>query len=96
MNRSLGLIEVRGTVTAAATVDVMVKNAFVEIRSIERVGSGLITIMIEGDLASVQAALEIGAEEALKYGELIAVKSIPRPDQGLASLLSPEKRGDDK
>lgn len=94
MNRSLGIIEVRGIVTATSCVDAMVKSAFVEVYNIERSGSGLLTIMIEGDLASVQAALEFGAEEAYKHGELIAVKSIPRPDNGLYAFISPQKTGE--
>lgn len=88
MNLSLGIIEVKGIVTATSCIDAMVKSSFVEINNIERVGSGLIAIMIAGDVASVQVALEIGAEEALKHGEIIGIKVIPKPAEGLAHLFS--------
>lgn len=93
LNRSLGIIEVMGMVTAMSCVDAMVKSAFVEVKKIERVTSGMIAILIHGDLASVQFALEIGAEEAWKHGEVVAVKAIPRPADGLDSFISPQEKG---
>ncbi|WNF38843.1 BMC domain-containing protein [Bacillaceae bacterium IKA-2] len=92
MNQSLGIIEVVGMVTAMACIDAMVKSAYVEVTKIERVGSGFIAIMIEGDLASVQVALEIGAETVQCHGELVAAKVIARPYEGLEKLTAPEKR----
>lgn len=94
MDRPLGVLEVIGYVTATACVDTMVKTAFVDIYNIEKTGNGYITIMIQGDLASVQAALEAGQEEALKHGELINARAIPRPYEGLERLISPERGGE--
>ena len=96
MNRSLGILEVTGTVTAAACIDAMVKSAFVEVYSIKKVGSGLVAIMIKGDLASVNAALEVGAETASRYGELAAFRTIARPYEGLEAIIAPEEKGDDQ
>lgn len=94
MKQSLGLLEVIGMVTATACIDVMVKHAFVDIYEIKRIGSGMITVMIKGDLASVQAALEIGAEAAQQHGELAAARVIPRPYEGLERLIAPDEKGD--
>ncbi|KAB8139425.1 BMC domain-containing protein [Gracilibacillus oryzae] len=93
MNQSLGIVEVEGLVTATTTIDAMCKHAFVEVVHLEKTGSGWITIMIQGDLASVQAALEAGEEAAYRHGQVVAVKSIPRPDEGLYGKLIP-KAGD--
>ena len=68
MNKSLGIIEVTGMVTATACIDAMVKSAFVEVFKVNHVGSGIIAIMILGDLASVQYAHEVGRDEAVKHG----------------------------
>ncbi|MBU9714220.1 BMC domain-containing protein [Evansella tamaricis] len=95
MERPLGIIEVIGMVSAIACVDAMVKTAFVDVYNIERTGSGMITIMIEGDLASVQAALEVGADVAQSKGELVAVRAIARPYDGLEKLIPRENKGGD-
>ncbi|GGK30356.1 BMC domain-containing protein [Caldalkalibacillus thermarum TA2.A1] len=92
MNLSLGIIEVEGLVTATACMDAMVKSAFVNVHHVEQVGSGWIAIMITGDLASVQAALERGAEVAQYFGEVVAVRTIPRPYQGLEPLITPVEK----
>ncbi|GAB2569044.1 BMC domain-containing protein [Gracilibacillus alcaliphilus] len=87
MKQSLGMVEVVGITTATAAIDAMCKNAFVKVAAIEQSGAGWLTIIIEGDLASVQAALEVGADAASYHGQVIAVKSIPRPDPGLYDTL---------
>jgi microcompartment protein CcmL/EutN len=93
MSQSFGLLEVVGMVTAAACVDAMVKSAYVEVYNIKRAGTGMITIIIKGDLASVKEALEIGVETAQRYGELIGVRAIARPYKGLEILTAPEEVG---
>lgn len=89
IKKSIGIIEVVGIVTAAACIDAMTKTAYVEVSNLERIGSGLITIIIEGDLASVQVAIEAGEEMATRFGEMIATRVIARPYEGLDSLLTP-------
>lgn len=94
MYRSFGLIEVIGFVTATACIDTMVKSAFVELHDMKRTGSGMITIIIKGDLASVKEALQLGAETAHQHGEVVAMKVIARPYPGLERLLDPEEKGE--
>lgn len=93
MNQSLGIIEVVGLVTATACIDAMVKSAYVEVFNIKRTGSGMITVMIQGDLASVKEALEIGEVAAHRYGEIVAARTIARPYDGLEGLIAPVKKG---
>lgn len=94
VNRSIGIIEVVGMTVAVAIVDTMTKSAFVEVYSIKHIGSGIVTIIIQGDLASVQVAIEIGKETAANFGELISFTVIPRPYEGLEKMLAPEEKGD--
>ncbi|MFD2445383.1 BMC domain-containing protein [Bacillus sp. CGMCC 1.16607] len=93
VNQSIGILEVVGFVTATACIDAMVKSAYIEVFNVERVGSGLVTIMIQGDLASIKEALEVGAEVAGRFGELIAVRAIARPYEGLEKLIAPKEVG---
>ena len=93
MYRSLGIIEVVGLVTATACIDAMVKSAYVEVYNIKRTGSGMITVLIQGDLASVKEAIEIGESVAYRYGELIATRVIARPYEGLECLIEPNEKG---
>lgn len=90
VKKSIGIIEVVGTVTATTCIDAMVKTAYVEVRHIERIGSGLVTVIIEGDLASVQVAVEAGEEMAARFGEIIATRVIAKPYEGLESLITPK------
>ena len=79
MGQSIGIIETLGYTAALTAADMMVKMAYVEVVSIERTGSGLVTIIIEGDIDSVKMALEVGTETAQKCGELVGVHSIAKP-----------------
>lgn len=79
MSKSIGIIETLGYTAALTAADMMVKMAYVEVVSIEKTGSGLVTTIIEGDIESVKMALEVGAEAAQKCGELIGVHSIAKP-----------------
>ncbi|CAM3955794.1 BMC domain-containing protein [Mesobacillus zeae] len=94
MNQSIGILEVVGNVTALACADAMIKSAFVEIHSIHKIGSGMIAVMVTGDLASVQFAVETGQETAASYGELVAARVIPRPSGGLGVLTGPLEGGE--
>lgn len=97
MYRSFGLLEVVGIATAATCIDAMVKSAYVEVYHIKRIGSGMITIIISGDLASVKEALKTGEDIANSMGELVAVRAIARPYDGLEeALLAPEEKGGKK
>ncbi len=76
---ALGLIETRGFVAAVEAADAMVKAANVILVSYEKVGSGLVTVMIRGDVGAVKAAVDAGASAAKRVGELVSVHVIPRP-----------------
>lgn len=89
---SLGFIETRGLIAAIDAADAMLKAAYVDLVGIEKIGSGLVTVVIEGDVASVKAATESGSLAASRLGELVAVHVIARPDEGLPTIL-PEQRG---
>lgn len=79
MNESLGLVETKGFTGAVEASDAMVKAASVDLVKTVQIGGGFITVMVKGDVGSVKAAVEAGAEAADKVGELVASHVIPRP-----------------
>ena len=85
--QALGLVETRGLVAAIEAADSMLKAAHVELVGSERIGSGLVTIMVQGDVGAVKAAVEAGASAASKLGELIAMHVIPRPHAEVGQIL---------
>jgi microcompartment protein CcmL/EutN len=87
MKEALGLIETRGLVGSIEAADAMVKAAKVTIIGRERVGGGLVTVMVRGDVGAVKAAVEAGAEAVRKVGELISVHVIPRPHEEVENIL---------
>jgi microcompartment protein CcmL/EutN len=87
MRKALGMIETRGLVTLSEAVDAMLKAANVTFRGWEPVGSGLVTGFVEGDVAAVKAATDVGAEAAGRIGEVVAVQVIPRPHDDLEAFL---------
>jgi ethanolamine utilization protein EutM len=80
---ALGLIETKGHVGAVEATDAMCKAADVELVKSVAIGGGLITVVVKGDVGSVKAAVEAGAEAAGRVGELVAAHVIPRPYDGL-------------
>jgi ethanolamine utilization protein EutM len=93
MAQSIGILEVVGMVSAAASTDAMVKAAYVEVYSMKRAGAGMIAVIIKGDLASVKEALTIGAEVAQRFGDLVAARTIARPYEGFEQLIAPDEKG---
>ncbi|MBN3522498.1 BMC domain-containing protein [Paenibacillus apiarius] len=91
MNQSLAIVETRGLTAAIEAADAMLKAANVEIVGTEKIGSGLVSVMVQGDVGAVKAAAEVGAEAAQRVGELVAVHVIPRPHSDVAKLLSAVK-----
>ena len=87
MNESLGIIETRGLTAAIEAADAMLKAANVEIVGSEKIGSGLVSVIVQGDVGAVKAAAEVGAEAAQRVGELVAVHVIPRPHGDISKLL---------
>ena len=87
MVEALGLIETRGFVAAIEAADAMVKAANVRLIGKEKSGSGLVAMMVRGDVGAVKAATQAGAEAARRVGELVSVHVIPRPHADVEELL---------
>ena len=84
---ALGMIETRGLTAAVEAADAMVKAAEVVLVGTEKIGSGLVSVIVRGDVGAVKAATEVGAECAAKLGELVAVHVIPRPHGDVEKIL---------
>lgn len=84
---ALGLIETRGLVGAIEAADAMTKAAKVVLIGQERVGAGLVTVMVRGDVGAVRAATDAGGEAARKVGELVTVHVIPHPHEEVEKIL---------
>ncbi len=85
--KALGLIETRGFVAAIEAADAMVKAANVAIAGVTKPGSGLVSVMVRGEVGAVQAAVDAGASAARKIGEVISVHVIPRPHDDTEKIL---------
>ena len=78
-DKALGILETRGMASLIEATDAMLKAVDITIRGRHGIGSGWVTIVIEGEVASVQTAIELGSQEARRHGELITAQVIPRP-----------------
>ena len=86
-NEALGMVETKGLVGAIEAADSMVKAANVRLIGKEKVGSGLVTVMVRGDVGAVKAATDAGAAAAERVGELISIHVIPRPHEEVEAIL---------
>ena len=84
---ALGMVETRGLTAAIEAADSMVKAAQVTLVGTEKIGSGLVTVMVRGDVGAVKAAVEAGAANAARLGELVATHVIPRPHSDVEKIL---------
>ena len=84
---ALGMIETRGLVAAIEAADAMCKAANVTLVGTEKIGSGLVTVMVRGDVGAVKSAVESGASSAGTLGELVATHVIPRPHGDVEMIL---------
>ena len=84
---ALGMVETRGLVAAIEAADAMLKAANVVLIGTEKIGSGLVTVMVRGDVGAVKAAVEAGAANAARLGELVATHVIPRPHSDVEKIL---------
>ncbi|HSR05483.1 MAG TPA: BMC domain-containing protein [Proteiniclasticum sp.] len=87
MNNALGLIETKGLVGAIEAADAMTKSANVELIGYEKIGSGLVTVMVRGDVGAVKAAVDAGVAAAKAVGEVVSTHVIPRPHQDVEVFL---------
>src|SRR5690554_4274985 len=84
---ALGMVETKGLVGAIEAADAMVKAANVRLIGKEKIGSGLVTVMVRGDVGAVKASTEAGAAAAKRVGELVSVHVIPRPHGEVEDIL---------
>ena len=84
---ALGMVETRGLTASIEAADAMLKAADVEMVGTEKIGSGMVTVMVQGDVGAVKAAVEAGEEAASRVGELVAVHVIPRPHNSIAGII---------
>lgn len=84
---ALGMVETRGLVAAVEAADAMVKAANVTLIGTQKIGSGLVTVMVRGDVGAVKSATEAGNAAAARLGEVIAVHVIPRPHSDVEKIL---------
>ncbi len=85
--QALGMVETKGLVGAIEAADAMVKAANVTLVGKEKIGSGLVTVMVRGDVGAVKAAVDSGAAAAKRVGELVSVHVIPRPHDDVEAIL---------
>lgn len=84
--QALGMIETRGLIGAIEATDAALKAANVRFVRQDKVGSGMIAITVEGDVAAVKAAVDAGAESGRRVGEVLSVHVIARPHEDVANL----------
>ena len=87
MKEALGMVETRGLVAAIEAADAMTKAAEVELIGTEKIGSGLVSVMVRGDVGAVKSAVEAGSNSASRLGEIIATHVIPRPHGDVEKIL---------
>ena len=80
MSDAIGLVETKGYIGSVEASDAMVKAASVGLAKMIQIGGGYVTIVVKGDVGSVKAAVEAGAEAAGRVGELVTSHVIPRPN----------------
>ncbi len=84
---ALGMVETRGLTAAIEAADQMCKAANVALVGTEKIGSGLVTVMVRGDVGAVKSAVESGSAAASRLGELVATHVIPRPHTDVEKIL---------
>ncbi len=87
ISEALGMIETKGFVALVEAVDAMMKAANVQFLGWDKVGSGLVSAFVTGDVAAVKAATDAGANAAGRVGEVVSVQVIARPHEDLPKVL---------
>ncbi len=90
-HQALGMVETKGLVALIEASDAMLKSANVEMMGWDKVGSGMVTSFVSGDVAAVKAAVDAGAAAAGKIGDVVGVHIIPRPHDELTDVLPKPK-----
>ena len=87
MNDALGMIETKGFIGSVEAADAMVKSANVQLVGYKQIGSGLVTVLVRGDVGAVKTATDAGAAAANQVGEVVSVHVIPRPHSDVEKIL---------
>lgn len=87
MSSAIGMIETKGLVGSYEATDAMIKASDVTIVKQEFVDGGIVTVVVKGDVGSVQAAVDAGKEAAKRVGELLSAHVIPRPDEEVFNMI---------
>ena len=87
MNDALGMIETKGFIGSVEAADAMVKSANVQLVGYKQIGSGLVTVLVRGDVGAVKSAIDAGAAAAKNVGEVVSVHVIPRPHGDVEMIL---------
>jgi ethanolamine utilization protein EutM len=87
VNEALGMIETKGFIALIEAVDAMMKAANVKFLGWDKVGSGLVSAFVSGDVAAVKAATDAGAAAAGRIGQVMSVQVIARPHDDLYKVL---------
>jgi microcompartment protein CcmL/EutN len=96
MKQAIGMVETKGLVALFEATDSMLKAASVTFTGWESVGSGFVTAIVEGDVAAVKAATDVGASAASRVGEVVGVQVIARPHDDLAMFPTPKTKTESK
>ena len=91
VNSALGMIETNGLTAAIQAADAMLKSADVSLVGQEKIGAGLVTVFVQGDVGAVKAAVEAGQTAAMRIGEVVSAHVIPRPHTSVSECM-PELR----
>ena len=86
--KALGMIEVYGKLAAVEALDSALKAANVELVDVTRVGGGLVTVMIAGDVGATKAAIDAAEASAARVGRVISVHVIPRPSEDVGHMVA--------
>jgi len=87
VNQALGMVETKGYVGSVEASDAMLKAANVTMVKSVPIGGGFLTVLVQGDVGSVKAAVDAGAKAAAKVGELVCSHVIPRPHDGIVEAF---------
>ena len=84
--QAIGMIETKGLIGSVEALDVALKAANVKFVRQDKVGSGMVSVTVEGDVAAVKAAVDAGAAAARRVGEVLSVNVIARPADGVTDI----------
>ena len=87
VNSALGMIETNGLTAAIQAADAMLKSADVSLVGQEKIGAGLVTVFVQGDVGAVKAAVEAGQTAAMRIGEVVSAHVIPRPHTSVSECM---------